>query len=123
MPQTNLFEHLKLSEEQHQAMMDSLDQEAGVNNDMKRAFLKYNDNNPQVFDKFCELTMETIKKGFQHYGSQGILELLRWKTGLSPSDPDGFKINNNFAAFYARMFESIYSEYKGFFRKRRSAAD
>ena len=121
MVQRTLFE--QLSEQEREHALRSLDDDSGVNNDMKRAFLKYHDNNTHVFDRFCDLTLETIRKGFEHYGSQGIMELLRWQTGVTASDPQGFKINNNYAAFYARMFEAVYSEYKGFFRKRRSAAD
>ena len=121
MGQTTLFDQLSKQEREHALL--ALDEEAGVNNDMKRTFLKYHDNNPDVFDCFCDLTNKTIAKGFQHYGSQGILELLRWQTGVTTTDPKGFKINNDFAAFYSRMFEAVYPEYKGFFRKRRSAAD
>jgi hypothetical protein len=121
MGQTNLFDHLKKQEMDHDKVVDALGD--GVDNNMKRMFLAYHDANPEVFDKFCDLSLRAIRKGFKHYGSMGIIQLMRWETGVTADDPQGFKVNNNYAPFYARMFESVYPEYKGFYRKRSSLAD
>jgi len=82
---------------------------------------KYHKENPQVWEKFKEFTLRTIEKGFTHYGSKGIFELIRWHTGTTGND--GFKVNNNYTPFYVRLFERTYPQHKGFFRKRKSKAD
>lgn len=82
---------------------------------------KYHKDNPQVFREFERLTFQTIEKGFKHYSAKGILELIRWHTGVRAKDQ--FKVNNNATAFYARLFEQINPQYKGFFRQRISKFD
>jgi hypothetical protein len=84
-------------------------------------FCQYDAENPQVYDKFKMMTLQTIGKGFKNYGAKGIVELIRWHTGVSGNDQ--FKINNNYTAFYARKFENEFPASNGFFRKRNSKYD
>ena len=84
-------------------------------------FCEYDQKNPQVFDKFEELTFKTIAKGFKNYGAKGIFELIRWHSGVSGEGK--FKVNNNYTPFYARKFEKKYPEHIGFFRKKSSKFD
>ena len=79
-------------------------------------FVEYHNKNPHIFDEYCRLTNQAIERGHKHIGSQMILEVMRWKTRVSGDDE--FKINNNFGAYYSRMFEAKYPQHKGFFRKR-----
>jgi hypothetical protein len=51
-----------------------------------------------------------------------IIERIRWQTGVVAKDSD-FKINNDFAAFYSRMFMLEYPSYSNYFRIRQSQAD
>jgi hypothetical protein len=48
---------------------------------------------------------------------------LRWETAIDTRSDDGFKINNNFRAFYSRLFEEDFPQHRGRFRMRASAAD
>lgn len=68
------------------------------------------------------MTLETIEKGFKHYGAKGIFEIIRWHTGVA-ANGDVFDVNNNYTPYYARLFESDYPEHKGFFYKRKSKFD
>jgi hypothetical protein len=85
-------------------------------------FCAYHEANPHLYKKFEELTLQTIAKGFKNYGSKGIVELIRWHTGIS-SNGDVFKVSNQYTAFYARLFEKLHPEHKGFFRKKKSKFD
>jgi hypothetical protein len=88
----------------------------------KLDFENYHLNNPKMYDVFERFTFEAIKSGRKYFGSQSILERVRWFTAIESRD-DIFKVNNNYAAFYSRMFEEKHPEWKGFFRKRASVAD
>ncbi len=82
----------------------------------------YHEANPQVYAAFKRLAMQTIRKGFKHYGAGSLFEILRWKTGVTATG-DCFKLNNNYRAFYARKFERDHPQFKGFFRQRKSKFD
>ena len=84
-------------------------------------FVEYHIENPGIWEAFKTKTLETIEKGFQHYGAKGIFEIIRWQTGTSGND--GFKVNNNYTPFYARLFEMEFPKHKGFFQKRGSKYD
>ena len=85
-------------------------------------FLKFHSENRHVYDLFEKFTFEVIQSGRRNFGVKSIIERIRWETNIT-SQNSFFKINNNYAPFYARMFEAKYPTYKGFFRKRRAAAD
>ena len=86
-------------------------------------FLEYHQANPQVWEAFKRLAFEAISAGRDHYSSRDILAVLRWQTHLRTNDEAGFKLNNNWSPFYARLFEYRYPDHRGFFRKRLSCAD
>lgn len=81
-------------------------------------FEAYDAAHPQIWRAFEALTLQAINRGFKHYGSQGIIEIIRWKTGINAEFPDGFKINNNFGAHYSRKFMRVHPQHDGFFRIR-----
>lgn len=88
----------------------------------KMDFTKYHADNPDIYKRFRMYTFKAIKAGRTRLGSQMILERIRWHS-IVEAQNDMFKINNNYAAFYARLFEAKFPVYKGFFRTRRSVAD
>ena len=89
-------------------------------------FRIYHNANPQVWDLFQQFTFEAINMGRSRYGSQSVIERIRWYTNIETADFGrnvDFKISNNHVAFYARMFHDKYPEHDKFFRIRPSAAD
>lgn len=88
----------------------------------KELFESYHEENPEIYNLFERFTLEAIASGRKYFGSKAIIERLRWHS-LVEAKLDIFKINNNYAPFYARMFEQINPQHKGFFRKRRAVAD
>ncbi len=87
-----------------------------------RRFCSYHEANPQVYVEFRRITFETMAKGFKNYSANGIFELIRWHTGVT-ANGDCFKVNNDYRAFYARLFEQDFPQHKGFFRTRKSKFD
>lgn len=85
-------------------------------------FEKFDEANPFVWELFVKFTMELIRAGRTRYSADSILHRIRWETAVKTTD-ETFKINNNFSAFYARKFMSVFTMYDGFFELRKSKAD
>ena len=86
--------------------------------ELTESFLKFNDEHPEVLTAFCRFTLQLIRAGREHGGAKMVMERVRWDSALGSREPDTFKVNNNFTAFYARAFHQLYSEHDGFFRTR-----
>lgn len=78
--------------------------------------------NPHIYEEFENFAFQAISSGRKYFGAGAVFERLRWYSQIETKG-DQFKLNNNYRAFYARLFEEKNPEYKGFFRKRRSVAD
>lgn len=89
----------------------------------KVAFDRFDAENPFVWDLFQQFALEAIYAGRKRLSVSLIIERIRWETTVVRSDPDGFKINNNFRAYYARKFHRQYPAFSSFFTTRVSAAD
>ena len=72
---------------------------------------------PEVWRLFCRFTLEMLATGRSHYGAKAIMERVRWETDAGGRSP-ALKINNNFAAFYARRFARLHPDHAEFFRTR-----
>ena len=79
-------------------------------------FQTYDTANPHVYEAFKAKAIEAMQKGFTHFGHKAIFELIRWQTKTAGND--GFKINNNYTADYARKLMQERAEFKDFFHCR-----
>ena len=79
--------------------------------------------NPDTWRLFERFTFHMIRRGFAHYSADAVLHRVRWETATPLDDNSGFKINNNWSAYYARKFHAYHPEHEGFFRNRISKAD
>lgn len=59
-------------------------------------FETFHAEHPGVYRDFCRLALEAVDRGFGRVSSDFLLHQIRWDNRL--------KINNNFSAYYARMF-------------------
>jgi hypothetical protein len=84
-------------------------------------FPKYHMDNPHIYDAFKKYTMQLINAGRKYAGAKAIIERMRWDSWTRGND--AYKINNNYAPLYTRMFENEYPEHNNFFRKRKSIFD
>lgn len=86
---------------------------------IKEAFLEFHYENPQVYSRLCALAREWRRAGHAKLGIATLFEKLRWEwhvTGLR--DLDGFKLNNNFRALYARKIMDDNPDLDGIFETR-----
>ena len=86
-------------------------------------FEVYAAENPKVYPLFEKFTLEAIGSGRMHLGAKMIWERMRWYADVETRGNDGYKLNNNYTAFYARKFMELHPEYQGFFSCRDAVAD
>lgn len=86
-------------------------------------FKEYDKANPEVWQMFCRFAFEAIDRGRKTLSVSLIIERVRWETFIATQSGDGFKINNNHRAFYARKFMKQFPAYPDIFRTRTSVAD
>lgn len=84
-------------------------------------FLKYHQDNPQIYEAFKKFTIKAINKGHKRWSADAIFHVMRWETEIEGNDQ--FKVNNNYTALYARMFMEEFPQVKGFFTVRKSKFD
>lgn len=87
-----------------------------------RKFANFHRNNPGVWVLFQEYTTKYRAASMDLVGASLITSQIRWFHKVERRDAD-FKLNNNFAAAYARMYQKKYPEHEGMFRYKRSVFD
>ena len=91
-----------------------------LNLDFGDKFCAYHEENPHIYESFKSHALRAIGTK-QNFGAKAIFEIIRWNSAISGND--GFKVNNNYTSFYARLFELEHPQHEGFFRKRKSKFD
>ena len=88
-------------------------------------FIAFHKANPTVYDLFERFTFEAISAGMTKVGAKFVFERIRWEIAISttgagycPSLRRDLKLNNNFTAWYARLFIAKHRAYKGLFELR-----
>lgn len=71
---------------------------------------------PEVWRLFERRALDLIAAGQKRFSARDLFGLIRWELAMARSGD--FKINNNFAALYARRFETHHPKHEGFFEKR-----
>lgn len=86
---------------------------------IETAFLDFHQKNPDVYKEFSKLAFEAIKAGKRKLSSKMIINVIRWNISLKTKTNDGFKINDAFTAYYARLFMQKNPTWYGIFNTRR----
>jgi hypothetical protein len=81
-------------------------------------FEAFHAENPWVYDRLRTLALAMRRSGITHYGIGGLYETLRYEASLAARDADGFKLNNNYRALYARELARNEPELETFFKFR-----
>ena len=67
-------------------------------------FVEYHEKNPHVLVELMRLADDLWRKGRKRIGLQLLFEVCRYNSMIRADDPNSqFKINNNYAAHYARL--------------------
>jgi hypothetical protein len=85
---------------------------------LPQKFIDYHAKYPKVYEYYKGVIAQLINRGFKKYSSDGVLHIVRF-TKHDEIKKDGFKVNNNYTPYYARLYESEHPELKGFFAKRK----
>lgn len=88
-------------------------------------FIAFHKANPEIYDLFERFTFEAIDAGMKRVGAKFIFERIRWEIAV-PTKGAGYcvplhrdlKLNNNFTAWYARLFVAKHRAHKGLFEMR-----
>ncbi|QGH75301.1 hypothetical protein I5G61_gp53 [Mycobacterium phage Quesadilla] len=87
-----------------------------------QAFERFHDANPKVYDVLVQMARAWRATGRERCGVQQLFERARWEIAMTTVG-DEYKINNNFAAFYARLIMWNEPDLDGMFSCRSSEAD
>lgn len=75
-------------------------------------FLVYHKAKPEVWQHFERFALSVWESGRKKYGAKGIMERVRWHVEIESNNKEDFKVQNNFTAYYARIFLIKYPEAK-----------
>jgi hypothetical protein len=75
-----------------------------------------------VYDAFVDETFKLIERGFTHYSARTILHYLRHHTAISQHSNDGWKLNNDYSPYMARLFDLMHPHLSGLFEYRETPA-
>jgi len=82
-------------------------------------FLAFHEANPHVYNALRDLSLAWRRRGSRKIGMKMLFEVLRWKFVMTTDDPDSsFKLNNNYAPYYARTLMDNEPQLDGVFEIR-----
>lgn len=88
-----------------------------------KKFEQFHADNPLVYDTLCRLARAWVRRtGRYKLGINSLIERVRWEIAINTNDPE-FKVNNNYAPYYARLIMTTEPDLAGIFELRPSAAD
>lgn len=87
------------------------------------AFREYHAEHPHVYRKLVRLAREWRSHGHARLGIATLFEKLRWEWHVGGlEDQDGYKLNNNYRALYARKIMEEQPDLDGLFELRERTA-
>jgi hypothetical protein len=84
---------------------------------MEEKFLEFHHRNPHIYRAILDKALELFRAGRRRYGIKALYEVVRWEQAIQTEGGE-FKLNNNHAAFYARMIMDNVPQLQGFFTTR-----
>lgn len=83
------------------------------------AFVRFHTAHPRVWRSFVGYALHLIARGHDRYSADGVMHVVRFHARAGDTAKhDGFRINNNHVASYARAFALTYPEHATFFEQR-----
>lgn len=81
-------------------------------------FEDFHRDNPQVYAELLKLAKRAAARGCTRLGIKCLWESVRYNLSVSTYSPDGYKLNNDFTARYARLLMEQEPELAGLFETR-----
>ena len=66
-------------------------------------FWDFHEANPDVWAHLCRFAQGVVEAGLPRYSIKALVERVRYHVEVEVQTTDGFKINNNYTAYYARL--------------------
>lgn len=86
---------------------------------IRAKFEAFDRDHPEVYRALVRLAREWVSVGHAKLGIKTLFERLRWEWQVAGlSDRDGYKLNNNYTAHYARKIMSENPDLDGLFETR-----
>lgn len=91
---------------------------------IEEKFEEFHAEHPEVYRMLVRLAHEWVSVGRSKLGIATLFEKLRWEWHVNGlTDRDGFKLNNNYRALYARKMMAENCELDGLFETRTRASE
>jgi hypothetical protein len=90
-------------------------------NPIEAAFWQFHSENPRVYELFNSFTRQAINRGHKSMSADMILHRIRWETSVETTE-DEPRINNNYSAYYGRLWSRNNPDFASLFRTRRLLA-
>lgn len=81
------------------------------------AWSRFHGEHPEVWEHFQRFAFEAIDSGMPHCSADLIVHRIRWYVSIERRAVE-LKINNNFVAWYSRLFAEVYPQHAEFFERR-----
>ena len=83
-------------------------------------FVEFHEANPDFWHLFCKFA-DNMRRIKSHYAVASIFERVRWEIDSTTMDTedDSPKLNNDFRAYYGRMYLAAHPSAEGFFELRK----
>jgi len=86
---------------------------------LEEQFAAFHCANPHVYAALRRLALGMVRRGQRKIGVKMLFEVLRWQYAMTTTDSaSSFKLNNNYAPFYARLLMDNEPELAGAFETR-----
>lgn len=91
---------------------------------LEERFERFHAANPHVYGTLKAMALSLRNSGQRRWGIAALYEILRFQSAFR-TNGDGFKLNNDYRALYARLLMKQEPELEGFFetRRRRNASE
>jgi len=76
-----------------------------------------------VYNEFVKVAREAKSMGYKKWSISGTLEVIRWERRITINGDHEFKIANDHATYYARLFQMAEPDFYGFFQTKTADAD
>ena len=90
--------------------------DAGAPLDTASNVISYMQKNRHIWEAYQKYCLKIVSQGARRIGSKAIIELLRYNESGGDWDKyEDYKINNNYASYFSRIFIEKYPEHKNLF--------
>lgn len=103
--------------------MTIIDKAQSIKDHLKDGFIPMLEQNEELWKRFESEANKAWQRGCRHYSARTIIEFLRHHSAMQQSGQLAFKINNNVAPDFARLYVAMYPERESLFQFRRPDTD